>query len=524
MSFNLAVMLYESALAHPERPAVLFNGTAMTYAQLEDAANRVADGLHAAGVRRGDTVALQLPNVPQFVIAHFAALKTGAAVVPMNVLLKGPEVAFHLANTGAKVLITWRAVAAEALKGVAEAGLDTATYVVGGEAEGTRPFEELLAGDPATVLEPTSADDTAVILHTSGTTGKPKGAELTHFQLFMNSDPVGRRFGIRADDVILTVLPLFHVFALSSIMHVAVRFGAAMSLVPRFEATMVLETVQRDRCTVYEGVPTMFYALLAHSEAALYDTSSLRIAISGGASIPGEMLRAFEARFGLTILEGYGLSETASTATFNWGVDERKTLSVGRRPWGVRIAIVDDQGNHLPPGPDHVGEIVIQGHNVMKGYYNDPEATAAAFVGGWFHTGDMGYLDDDDFLFIVDRKKELVIRGGYNVYPREVEEVLYAHPAVAQAAVLGMPHERLGEDVLAVVALKPGAEAADEEALIAFCRERLASYKYPRRIRFVEALPLGPTGKVLKKELRAQLGLPTAATGTATAAAREGER
>jgi long-chain acyl-CoA synthetase len=306
---------------------------------------------------------------------------------------------------------------------------------------------------------------------------------------------------VRDDDVVVAVLPLFHVFGLSSVMNVAVRYGGTMTLVPRFDPAKVLEVVQRDRATIFSGVPTMFHALLHHPKVDDYDHSSLRVCNSGGASIPGEVLRGFEEKFGVVILEGYGLSETASAACFNRSVEERRVLSIGKPIYGVEVRVVDEDGKELAAGSDNVGEIVIRGHNVMKGYYKNPEATAEAFKGGWFHTGDMGYRDDEGFFFIVDRKKELIIRGGYNVYPREVEEVLYAHPAVAEAAVIGVPDQRLGEEVAAIVVLRPGAQASEQE-IIDWTRERVAAYKHPRSVRFVDALPKGPTGKVLKKELK----------------------
>ena len=273
----------------------------------------------------------------------------------------------------------------------------------------------------------------------------------------MNADTPGRLFGIRDDDVVLVVLPLFHVFGLSSQLNVCVRFGATMSLVPRFDPAKVLEVIQRDGVTVFEGVPTMYVALLHHPTLAEYDMSRLRIGVSGGAPIPAEVLDAFEEKFGIVILEGYGLTETASTTTFNVSAAERKIYSVGKPIWGVEVQIWDDENRLLPPGADHVGEIVIRGVNMMRGYFRNPKATAEAFAGGWFHTGDLGYRDEDGFYFIVDRKKDLIIRGGYNVYPREVEEVLYTHPAVAPAAVVGVPDERLGEEVKAYVETKPGS-------------------------------------------------------------------
>jgi len=297
---------------------------------------------------------------------------------------------------------------------------------------------------------------------------------------------------------------MFHSFGQSSVMNVALHVGSTLTLVPRFEAEKVMEVIQRDKVTVFPGVPTMFFALLHHPSAGKFDLASLRIAVSGGAAIPGEVIQAFEGKFKTTILEGYGLSETSPTATFNFSAAERKVLSIGKPIFGVEVRIFDIDDKRLPAGKDHVGEIVIRGHNVMKGYWNKPEANVEAFKGGWFHTGDLGYVDEDGFFFIVDRKKEMIIRGGFNVYPREVEEVIYAHPAVAEAAVIGVPDERLGEEVKAVVALKPGATASAED-IIDFVKERVAAYKYPRTIQFVDTLPKGATGKILKKELKAQL-------------------
>jgi long-chain acyl-CoA synthetase len=274
-------------------------------------------------------------------------------------------------------------------------------------------------------------------------------------------------------------------------------------LVPRFEVEPVLDALETYRCTIFSGVPTMYVALL-QADTSGRDLSSLRVGVSGGAAIPGEVLRAFEEKFrGVVVLEGYGMSETASTTTFNRSADERKVLSIGKPIWGVEVRIVDNRDEELPRGADHVGEIAIRGHNVMKGYYKNPEATAEAVVDGWLHSGDLGYCDDDGYFFVVDRKKDLVIRGGYNVYPREVEEVLFAHPAVSEAAVIGRPDARLGEEVVAFVVLHPDATVTPEE-IVAYARERLAAYKYPRDVRIVDALPTGPTGKVLKKELRAE--------------------
>jgi long-chain acyl-CoA synthetase len=319
--------------------------------------------------------------------------------------------------------------------------------------------------------------------------------------LFMNCTVAGDLFGFHDDDVGMAVLPMFHVFGLSSVLNVTVRFGGTIVLVPRFDADTVIEELARHRCTVFSGVPTMYIALL-HADTGGRDLSALRVCVSGGAPIPGEVIRAFEDKFpNVVILEGYGLSETASTTTFNVNAEQRKVLSIGKPIWGVQVRVVDDNDKELPAGPDNVGEIVIRGHNLTKGYYKKPEATAEAMRGGWFHTGDLGYRDDDGYYFIVDRKKDLVIRGGYNVYPREIEETLFEHPAIAEAAVIGKPHDRLGQEVLAFVVPKPG-ETLTADDVIAHCKQRLAAYKYPREVRIVDALPTGPTGKVLKKELR----------------------
>ena len=505
MSFNLATMLRESANDAPDKPLALLGEMSFSYAQVDEVSGRVASALLALGLERGDKVAVQLPNLPQFLFCYFAILKAGLVMVPLNPLLRAPEVAYHLADSDAKLLITFESFADEAVKGAAQVEGVT-TYVVnlpGNDVrpDGTKHFDELYFADDTRDIVPLDPGDTAVLLYTSGTTGKPKGAELTHFQLYMNCTTAGELFAFRDDDVGLAVLPLFHVFGLSSVLNTTVRYGGTIVLVPRFEMPAVLEAMSSKRCTIFSGVPTMIQALL-QADLGDHDLSAMRVVVSGGAAIPGEVIRAFEEKFApVVVLEGYGLSESASTTTFNRSAEERKVLSIGKPIWGVEVQVVDEDDKALPPGESNVGEIVIRGHNIMKGYYNNPEATAEAMRGGWFHTGDLAYADDDGFYFIVDRKKDLVIRGGYNVYPREIEEVLYAHPAVAEAAVIGKPDDKLGEEVVAWIAVQPGAAVTAEE-LIGYCKERLAAYKYPREIRFVDELPKGPTGKILKKELR----------------------
>ncbi|OLR92259.1 long-chain-fatty-acid--CoA ligase [Actinokineospora bangkokensis] len=504
MSFNLATILRESAAAHPDKPLAHAGDRAVTYAQVDALSGRVATALRGLGLRPGDKVAVHLPNVPQFLLAYFGALKAGLVVVPLNPLLTATEIAYHLTDSDSRALITFELFTASAVDGAARAG-GVATYVVSATGApppaGALPFDDLLAAQDTGLFHAGSAEDTAVLLYTSGTTGKPKGAELSHFQLYMNCTLAGSIFGARPDDVSVAVLPLFHVFGLSSVLNVAVRFGATLVLVPRFEPAAVLDAVEAHRCTLFLGVPTMFVALL-HHPAEGRDLTSLRAALSGGASMPGEVIRAFEEKFpGVVVLEGYGLSETASTTTFNTSAQDRKVLSIGKPIWGVDTKVVDPDGTELPRGAAHVGEIVIRGHNVMKGYYKRPEDTAAALRDGWFHSGDLGYQDEDGYFFVVDRLKDLIIRGGYNVYPREVEEVLYEHPAVVEAAVIGKPDSRLGEEVIAYVTLEPGSTTTEQD-LVEHCKQHLAAYKYPRGITFVDTLPKGPTGKILKRDLK----------------------
>ncbi|MGA5302508.1 long-chain-fatty-acid--CoA ligase [Nucisporomicrobium flavum] len=497
---NLAVILRESATRRPTAPALTYEGAAVTYAELDRRSDAVAAALRERGIRPGDRVALQLPNIPEFPVAYYGILKAGAVVVPLNVLLKAREVAYQIADSGTRLLITWAGAAEEAAKAAADCGL-TAVHVAGLADDPARSFAALQKPVSAPLpLHGTEPGDTAAIVYTSGTTGRPKGAELTHFQLYMNADIPGRLFQLNPDDVILTVLPLFHVYGMSSAMNLGIRFGACLSLVPRFEAGRVLAAIERDGATIFDGVPTMFGALLAHPELDRYDTSTLRVCVSGGDSIPARVLDAFEARFGVPILEGYGMTETASTITFNEGPDARRVYSVGKPVWGVEVQVWDEDGQALPRGREHVGELVTRGYHTMRGYHGHPAATAEAFRHGWFHTGDLGYADEDGYLFIVDRKKELIIRGGYNVYPREIEEVLYGHPAVAQAAVVGTPDGRLGQEVKAFVVPHPGSHPAAEE-IIEYCRERLAAYKYPRIVELRDTLPLTGAGKVAKKDL-----------------------
>jgi long-chain acyl-CoA synthetase len=504
MNENLACNLTETATRHPLRPALL-GETAITYAQLDEATARVAGLLRDRGIGAGDRVGVMLPNIPEFAVAYYSSLRAGAVVVPMNVMLKEREVSFYLGDSGAKLVFAWQECAPHAQAGALEAGAECVVVSQGS-------FEQLLTEvAPVDAVAERVADDTAVILYTSGTTGKPKGAQLTHANLAVNADVSRQLFAIGPGDVILGALPLFHAFGQTCGLNVAVSAGASLALVPRFDPGTALETMERRGVTVFEGVPTMYAALLHHPDRDRLNLDKLRVCVSGGAALPLEILHAFERTFGCVILEGYGLSETSPVACFNHPDRERKPGSIGTPIEGVEMRLVDDDRKEVPP--DAVGEVAIRGHNVMKGYWNRPDATAEAIdAAGWFYSGDMARVDEDGCFFIVDRKKELVIRGGYNVYPREIEEVLYEHPAVREAAVIGIPHAELGEEIGAAIALKPGADA-DALELKHFVKERVAGYKYPRHVWLLEELPKGPTGKILKREIKAPEQVAAAVQG-----------
>jgi long-chain acyl-CoA synthetase len=494
MQTNLARLPTDAAAEHGARPALKFDGEVITYDVLNEHAARVAGLLKQRGIAPGDRVGIMLPNVPYFAIVYYGILRAGGVVVPMNVLFKRREVGFYLADSRSKQLFVWHEFAESGEAGGAEAGTELIIVAPG-------DFEQLLADAPVEFADaPRDALDTAVILYTSGTTGTPKGAELTHDNLLENCRRGGTELLHTCEqDVVLGALPLFHSFGQTACLNASVRAGACLTLMPRFEADKALEIIERDKVTLLHGVPTMFHALLNHPRRERYDASSVRLCCSGGSAMPAPVMRSFERAFGCLILEGYGLSETSPVASFNHVDRERKPGSIGTPIDGVEMKVVDADDNALPA--HEVGEIVIRGHNVMKGYHNRPEATAEAMRGGWFHTGDLARVDQDGYFFIVDRKKDMIIRGGYNVYPREIEEVLYEHPDVLEAAVIGVPDASLGEEVSAAVVLRPGRDASPEEIRV-FVKERVAAYKYPRHIWFADELPKSATGKVLKREIR----------------------
>ena len=493
MQLNLGSILQGSTDLRRDHVAVRLEDRTLSYGELDRAARGVATGLRERGLSPGDKVALMVPNLPEFTIAYFGTLYAGGTVVPLNVLLSGTEVRYHLEDSGAKLLVAHPLFETPAKEGASAAGVP----LVWAAGDGADTVAGMAAAPPIEALHPTSPVDTAVILYTSGTTGKPKGAELTHSNLYVNcAVVVPKLLRLVPDEVALATLPLFHSFGQPVVQNAMLALGGTFTLLPRFTPEDAFRIIERDRVTLFAGVPTMYFALL-HCEGA-HDTSSLRWCMSGGAPMPVEVMKAFDEKFGVTILEGYGLSETSPVAAFNVPERPRKPGSIGYPVWGVEMAILDDNDRPVPDGER--GEICIRGHNIMKAYLGRLDATKETLRGGWFHSGDIGIRDADGSYSIVDRKKDMIIRGGFNVYPREVEEVLYAHPAIVEAAVIGVPHERHGEEVKAVVVSTDPALTLED--VVAYCKENLAAYKYPRVVEFAESLPKGPTGKILKRELR----------------------
>ncbi|GMA21830.1 long-chain-fatty-acid--CoA ligase [Arsenicicoccus piscis] len=493
-TLSLATVLAEPARRWPDKVALVEGEQRLTYAEVWDRALRAAADLTAKGVGPGTRVALLAPNTVDFVVGYYGILAAGGTVVPVPSLLQGQEAAFLVQHSGAEAVLHHPALAPIAEHASELTGRPT--WSTTGLGEGVEPLPHPVGRAP---------EDVAVIFYTSGTTGHPKGALLTHLNMVMNAVVNAFDFGdLSRDDVVMGALPLFHVYGQSVSMNTTFRAGGTLVLQPRFEPVSALELMVREGCTIFAGVPTMFVFLLQAAEHASA-LPRLRYCNSGGASLPVSVLDAFQGRFDTMVWEGYGLSETSPVATTNQPAFGQRPGSVGHAVWGVEVEIADDTVDDrivlLPQGSR--GEIVIRGHNVFAGYLDDPEATRAAIVDGWFRTGDIGTKDEDGYLFIVDRKKDLIIRGGFNVYPREVEEVLMTHPQVNQVAVIGLSDPTRGEEVVAVVVPVEG-ERVEPEDLLAFGRERLAHHKYPRRVELVDELPLGPSMKVLKRELRAR--------------------
>ncbi|MFF5208191.1 long-chain fatty acid--CoA ligase [Streptosporangium sp. NPDC000396] len=509
---NLSVALEDSAREQPDRTALVFGDLRLPYSLVNTVANQVANLLVSRGIGKGDKVALACPNLPYFPFVYYGILKTGATVVPLNVLLQSREITYHLEDSEAKALFCFEGTPELPLGERGRAGFDEARttehfFVLPAAAFATESAHgetlwaalDGVSGEFETVQ--TAPDDTAVILYTSGTTGQPKGAELSHQNMLINAMVSDEMFPrSESGDAFLTALPLFHSFGQTVIMNAGFRRRATLVLMPRFEPGPALELMRAENVTLFAGVPTMYWAMLTkiHADGDEVPTS-LRVAVAGGASSPVEVLKDFEAAFGIGILEGYGLSETSPVASFNQLGRPTKPGTIGTPVWGVEMKLIDNDWKTVEgEGP---GEIAIRGHNVMKGYYNRPEATAEVMNDGWFRTGDIATRDADGYYAIVDRAKDMIIRGGFNVYPRELEEVLITHPQVSLAAVVGVPHDSHGEEVKAYVIRTPGATVTEEE-LVAWCRENMAAYKYPRIIEFRDALPMTATGKILKRELR----------------------
>lgn len=522
MSLNLASIPLKSAIDFPTQPAILTDSTTITYQQLAGQILACAAALSHQGIKPGDKVALLLPSVPQFSIGYFATLAAGGAVVPLNVLFTTEEIEYHLRDSETTAIIVWDAFLEKTLAAVKNTccntiiacrSPDSTVEIPANVLDFNAIIQDAMTGNQAGRFDvlPTNADDTAVILYTSGTTGRAKGAELSHFNLYDNARYVAEKLMRTKQDsldlfglghVALAALPLFHSFGQTVIQNASFMHGAAISLLPRFTPMDAAALIQAHKVTLFAGVPTMYIGLLHDENVTTEQFASLQYAISGGAALPLEVLNQFKQRFGINILEGYGLSETSPVACFNTLMKPQKPGTVGPAIDLCEVKIVDEANNEVPSGD--IGEIVIRGTNVMKGYYKRDDATRDVLINNWFHTGDIGKVDEEGYVSIVDRKKEMIIRGGFNVYPREVEEVVYQHESVIEVAIVGMPDKVLGEEVVAVIALKSGKEL-DHDQLEQFCREHLAAYKVPRKTIIMESLPKGPTGKILKRVIKERI-------------------
>jgi long-chain acyl-CoA synthetase len=520
-TLNLASIIVHHAKLEPNREAIIWNKVRMTYGELDAMSNKVANALVEMGIGHGDKVALSCPNLPDFPVVYYGIMKVGAAVVPLNVLFKPREIAFHLRDSDAKAVFVFEGTPELPLAKCVKEAFDevescTEFIVMTKDPAGVSPFLEHHTLTALTLdrsdkfdIYPTHPDDTCAVLYTSGTTGQPKGAELTHLNLMSNVTTTWSThlpvldFTDGEQKTCLITLPLFHTTGQTVQMNTNLYGGTRCVLLPRFEPQAALETMVREKVNFWVGVPTMYWAILKFVDETGFDVSrvkeSMRVCTSGGAPMPVEVMKAFQDKFGLRVLEGYGLSETSPLACFNHFERPSKPGTVGQSIFGVEVKCFDENDNEVAPGER--GEVVIRGTNVMKGYYKRPEATAEAFRNGWFHTGDIGIMDEEGYLSIVDRKKDMILRGGYNIYPRELEEVIITHPAVSICAVIGVPDERLGEEVKAFVVLKQG-ESLTEDEFIDWTKGQFAANKYPRYVEFRDSLPIGGTGKIFKRALR----------------------
>jgi long-chain acyl-CoA synthetase len=523
-TLNLASIVSHNAKLAPQKEAIVWDQTRLTYGQLDVMSNKVANALVKMGIGRGDKVALNCPNLPYFPIVYYGVMKAGAAVVPTCVLFTPREIAYQLEDSEAKAVFVFEGTDELPTGQSTKAAFDQVAscehlIVMTRDPAGVSPIEghktigQLIYPEPETFeMFPTAPDDTCAILYTSGTTGQPKGAELTHLNLWSN---VVTTYSIHLpvldftdgeQKTVLITLPLFHTTGQTVQMNTNIYGGNRVVLLPRFDPKSTLDTMVAEKVNFWVGVPTMYWALLKYVEETGYDISrikdAMKVCTSGGAPMPVEVMKAFEEKFGVRVLEGYGLSETSPLATFNHFERPSKPGTVGQAIFGVEVACVNANDEEVPRGER--GEVVIRGTNVMKGYFKRPEATAEAFRNGWFHTGDIGIIDDEGYLAIVDRKKDMILRGGYNVYPRELEEVIMTHPAISLVAVIGVPDDKMGEEVKAYLVLKEGAQLSDAD-FIEWCKTQFAANKYPRYVEFRESLPIGNTGKISKLALRAEL-------------------
>lgn len=522
-TLNLASIISHHARLTPQLEAVIWEDVRMTYGELDKWSNRVANALVEMGIGHGDKIALCCPNLPCFPVIYYAIMKAGAVVVPLNVLFKPRETAYHLADSDAKAVFVFEDVddlpmAQNVKEGFDQVPLCRDLVVLTKDDATASPFSEYktlaqLTEGQSDEFEmfPTRPDDTCAILYTSGTTGQPKGAELTHLNLMTNVTTTWLThlpmldFTDGVQKTCLITLPLFHTTGQTVQMNTNLYGGNRIVLLPRFDSKTVLDTMTAEKVNFWIGVPTMYWTLLKYLDETGYDISriadNMKVCTSGGAPMPVGVMKEFEERFNVRVMEGYGLTETSPLATFNHIERPSKPGTVGQPIFGVEVKCFDDDDKEVAKGER--GEVVIRGPNVMKGYYKRPEATAEAFRSGWFHTGDIGVMDEEGYLAIVDRKKDMILRGGYNIYPRELEEVIITHPAVSLCAVIGVPCERLGEEVKAFVVLKQGHELSVEE-FIEWCRDQFAANKYPRHVEFRSELPIGGTGKIIKRALRAE--------------------
>ncbi|RKR74386.1 long-chain-fatty-acid--CoA ligase [Frondihabitans australicus] len=518
-TLSIAAILAESAKRHHDRTALHFMGQQISYGQLWDETRAYAGALRARGVGRGDRVALMIPNVPDFCRAYYAVLSLGAIVVPIHLLFKAEEIEYVLKDSGARLAIVAAPQLAEAIPAAGRAGVPILSVLLPLGAETPVPISRLeveaQAATPIEFYESVNPLAAGTILYTSGTTGHPKGAVGSHLAMVEQVHAsIIDCADMSRDDVVFGGLPFFHAFGQTAVMNTCFRAGAAIVLLPKFDPVEALQLMVATNTTIFAAVPTMFIALLGAASAAGFASPrpKLRYCVSGGSALPVAVLERFQEMFGAVVQEGYGLTETSPVATVN-DLDDPRPGTIGKPIWGVDVEIARAfvEGESDPDDsadPDHVefvpagelGEIVIRGHNLMKGYLNNPAATEAAMVDGWFHTGDLGTKSDDGVVTIVDRKKDMIVRNGYNVYPSEVEDCIMRHPSVANVAVFGVPDETHGQEVHAAVIARPGA-TVDCDEIVAFVREHLAAYKFPRVVHVMEAFPIGASGKVLKREL-----------------------